>query len=162
MSTPAPDIESLFDFETQIDECLAGIFAPICTAYFAGNDTEINGSRIDVISQVDGIDNVGGLPLARYGNSMWPQAFTGKITISIISDRKLDNDFQTIVRRQIRKTMLPFYQSINASNLPWLEITFMQEAGASRMVDEAHDADVQEMVYNLRFGIRDTAWPENP
>lgn len=156
----APDIETLFNFEQQIEDAVYAVMSPILTAVTPFEAVEANGVRAEIVAKFDGYRAVGGIPFYQ-SEKPWPQAVNMTLKIRVITDRKLAPESSEL-RGLIRKAFLPYYQTLNIEVLPYLEIAFMNETGHDRMIDETHDADVQESTYSLAATIRPDAWPTSP
>jgi len=94
-----------------------------------------------------------------------PNAFEGKISVSVITTRGVTPDNSDIhgrLRGVVRWTMAAGSKAFNSVELPYLQILeLLPEAQSPRVMDEK-EQDVSVLDYHIWFAIQNSAWPALP
>jgi len=168
MSTPAPSLAALLDFETEWDRALTAVAAS-CVPWTVST---AHGTATLSPPYVVGVFTFGGefaiaggtQALQRGSNATAAQfdgtTFLGSILFEIIVDRRTyDTAAMRSTRGGLRAMFLPSAAKFNTTSLPWYSIGAVEEIEGSRSVDEERDLDITSMGWQLRWAIRPEAWP---
>ncbi len=165
-TTPAPDLPTLLDFETQFEDETAEIFttAGISAAITQARSTaEVPTLDIAIRFEVgEAIQHWGRTPSGKAHYDI----FNGRLEVTLFADRDANADsananyaqFQ-LLRGKIAAALLeglyPF------SGLDWLDVKsgFLRPLGRNAGLGESKLQDISTMSWAVRFGIIKAAWP---
>jgi hypothetical protein len=162
---PAPDVQTLYDFETQLEGAWADVFEDkftelsITCAVGVSRDADV-----ETTPRVEVVLNLGG-PLTQQTTigqarpKQVPNAFTGTLTVSVITTRETNASSHGPIRGVIRYLMSGANQIMTEVRLPYLQILDLQPAGSAPTVNPEKNEDSTELVYAIIFAIRNEAWP---
>lgn len=157
----APNLATLYDFETQIESAVASILT-------AGGVTVAGTSRADVtlvtpccevLCHVGGPYPTSAPNFFAVGTDYRPCTFSGTVQIRILTDRKRNPSSHGPFRGGVRALLYAFVSKFTNTNLPYLEIFDAQDAGAFQEVDDGRGLDTTTLSWEVRFAILPTAWP---
>lgn len=157
----APDIETLLDFEVQFEDAAETFLnTAVGIAIFGTlSTTDFTLPRIDVKFMV----GEGKEPVAPRG---------GGASSSTLEYREYDATFEASVwtdntvgqtsdhasyRRKLREALLRSGTNWNSSNLPYYDLKYLRPISNDYETDE--DLNVSILTYEVKFEIRDDAWP---
>lgn len=162
---PAPSIQALYDFETQIETAWATAFAEkfteldITCAVGKSRDRDIETTpRVEISLSLGG-------PLTQRTTAgqaspkQVPNAFTGTLTVSVVTTRETNSDDHGPIRGVVRYLLSGANQVVGISKLPYLQVLDMEPAGSAPSVNEEKNLDSTDMAYAITFAIRNDAWP---
>lgn len=164
--TPAPDLPTLLDFETQIEDAThailtaAGITAAITQARAA-----VNVPTLDIAIRFEtgeALNHWGRTPSGKPHYDI----FNGRLEITLFADRDENADSTSAVYQQFQilrgkiaaallEGLYPF------SGLAWLDVKsgFLRPLGRNAGLSESKLQDLCTMSWAMRFGIIKAAWP---
>lgn len=160
---PAPNIDTLYDFEGQFDAALKAILDPVICATYTPS-TPLEEPKTPYIAAEFNQRSVAGPAgtalLRQIGAdpTIYPECFMGQIVINLTTDRIKDQKVN-VLRGKLRRIMSPQAQSFNATTLPWLQVLSLEEQNSARDVDTEHDTDVSALTWQVIYGIQPDAWP---
>ena len=165
-TTPAPDLPTLLDFETQIeDETSAILTAAGISAAITQARSTANVPTLDIAIRFET-----GEALNHWGRTPSGKAhydiFNGRLEITLFADRDANADssganyqqFQTLrgkISAALLEGLYPF------SGLDWLDVKsgFLRPTGRNAGISEGKLQDLCTMTWAMRFGIIKAAWP---
>jgi hypothetical protein len=166
---PAPNIQTLYDFETQLETA----WVSILTAAFAAASIScgVASTRSAVIEDTPRVDLevlVGsalkqrrGVTTLIYPNTYYreiPIAFDAKLQVSIVTTRPTNDAEHGAIRGLVRYNLTGSANVIGAQ-LPYLQVMEqLNESGSSRLIDEK-EQDISLLIYDFQFAISNDAWP---
>lgn len=166
----APDLETLLDFETNIEDAAKTFLETdtglTATSIFASLDQDdfVN-PRLEVMFELGEASD----PPDKIKNGTTDieyRKYSGVLTVRVISDKAVSGTtaFHRTTRAKVRASLL-----LNADNfttlddggpatiLPYYDIKYMRPTGTTFSVDG--DLAVSDLTYQLHFAIRNDAWP---
>lgn len=160
MIVPAPDYESLYDFETQIETAFAELLEEKTTISSHGQRSEDNlpVPRYEFQATT-------GAATGHYGKAkdglVYPDAFECVLRCRHVTSRR--NDFSLHDHRRnvsaLRRWMYRFETQITSDRLPYLTIDSILETGSTQGVDPDNELDITDISFAVAFAIRPNAWP---
>jgi hypothetical protein len=166
---PAPSLAALRDFETQLDTVLATVLLPYASAPYGfqvvGHDSSqpLTTPRIEFEISLGDPPGPQGSNLVRADTGA-QTAFSGTLALRLVYDQlKIPADTLGAARGSLRSLFSPETQTINATNLPYLDVCSLTEISSARarFRDEESEKLLSEWVTVWAFNlyIRPTAWP---
>lgn len=171
---PAPDLETLYDFETQLETAARALLA---AAGFALIDPEV--ATDPETGEPVAVPDRGVTPEFDIGAATGDRCFTGvddeseysvyEGMFSVLGTvpfspplRAGRPEFIRDLRRDRAKIRALFMESRNpfvAANLPYLDVLSIMPARPERRPDAARGVNEYQLFWRFRFAIRPTAWP---
>lgn len=161
---PAPNYQTLYDFETQLETAWATILTtalaaiPItCQVLTTRSATTDNTPRVELECLVGpALSQRKGLSTGTYREV--PNAFKFTLAVRIVTTRPTNDNQHGVIRGLIRYNLTASANVITAQ-LAYLQILEqLMQTGASHIIDEK-EQDVSELTYDGWFAIADSAWP---
>lgn len=164
---PAATVAELLDFETQFDTALESVLASASapsTYQLCGATTTalLTTPRLEYELNVGGDAGPSGTTLVR-AEPRDQAAYVGTLTFRFIYDHtKLSAAAAGLIRGHVRERLSPSAAALDATLLPWIEITHLTETGSARgRFKDEQEKLLSEWVTTWSVGwyIRETAWP---
>lgn len=161
----APDIQTLYDFETQLETAWADVFEDKFTELSITCAVGISRDQgIEVTPRVEIFLSLGTPPTQRTtigqaSPKQVPSAFAGTLTVAVITTRETNTDDHGPIRGVVRYLLSGANQIMTEQRLPYLQILELLPAGSAPTVNPEKNEDSTDMVYSIIFAIRDGAWP---
>lgn len=166
---PAPTVEELRDFETQLEEMLAAVLAPFAAAPYGlqligqGSTSDQQTPRLEYEISLSEPVGPAGANLIRPETGA-QTAFAATISFRHVYDHtKVRPSVAGQFRGALRTRFSPEIGAITPANLPWLEVAALTETSSARgrFKEDSTDRDLTEWVsiWSLAFMIRPDAWP---
>ncbi len=164
--TPAPDLATLLDFETQFEDKTAAILAAAgITAAITKARAVANVPTLDIAIRFET-----GAALEHWGRTPSGKAhydiFNGTLEITLFADRDENADSTSAVYAQFQlllgKISAALLEGLNPFNgLDWLDVSsgFLRPTGRNVGISEDKLQDLCTMTWAVRFGIIKAAWP---
>lgn len=157
----APDLATLYDFETQIEAAVSAILTDGgVTVQAVSRGEAILASPFCAVTYQHGGPWPSGSP--RYvsvGGDFRPDQFSGTVQITAATDRKRNPDTHKTYRGKIRALGYQFVGQFTGSNLPYLAVMDFTETGTQPVEDEGKNLDLSILSWDIRFAILPNAWP---
>ena len=152
----APDLDTLFDFETQIETAIDTVLTTAGLTATKQRDTSDLASPFVAVQFVQG-ETLGNLYI-HTDSVKREDRWNGEIILTITTQRQKNNSSHATYRKAIRKEFANWQNQINAQ-LTYLILLDCKTMGSTPeiAVDENHDQSV--MRYGTPFAIRSSAWP---
>lgn len=165
---PVSNIETLYDFETQLDAAFAAQVTAAVTpmkVYTLLSNEEMPVPNVRVQVNTGEAQGSGGMPQVSLVDGEYPaQSFDFTVMIHIQTRRAVDAAVG-ITAGKIRKAMSPETEPDLNSRLDYLTILLLTPQSTDRGVSaDASDQKLDEtlLTYQGRFGIRSDAYPLPP
>lgn len=159
---PATDVLQLYDFETAIEGAWKTLLTDYGAAAFTQREyADLPDLRIDIQFALGAAQG----HRRRYSGSHWLDAYHYRLTLGIVTPRKIRNVEQTTLHATYRAKCRIFAQYASGmldddELLPYHTLTQIQEDGTAPAVVSADDCDVSEIAFKGIVSIRDSAWPD--
>ena len=157
---PAQDIDTLYDFESQMEEAFAGILtADGFPHVYTSRDPE------KIITPAVVLRFATGAALSQRAlrgdpPRLVPCAFEGTMIAEIITGRRLpDAPDHGPFRGRVRFLLSAAANLIEDRNMPWLQILDFLPGGTSPAMTEEKEIDRSAIHFAMKFAIRNEAWP---
>jgi hypothetical protein len=161
---PAPNYQTLYDFETQLETAWATVFTvalaaiPItCQVLSTRNAATEDAPRVELECLVGpALTQRKGLSTGTYREV--PNAFKFTLITRIVTTRPTNDNQHGVIRGLIRYNLTASANVVTAQ-LAYLQILEqLMQSGTSHIIDEK-EQDVSELTYDGWFAINETAWP---
>lgn len=166
---PAPDLDTLLDFETNIENAAVSFLnaATGVDVYQSLGQGKFVTPRIEVhmsIGEADDPPDPKWIDSSRFTPTS-PECeyrkYNGSFVVRIITDASVDGNTDTPaihrqIRSQVRAALL--LNATSWDSLQYYAIKYLRPVSASYSIDD--DLAVSELEYQMRFVIKDDAWPE--
>lgn len=156
----APNLDALFDVETQVETaCKTILTAAGFSAFMQRDVTE------DVQPPYIGIQlTMGAVQGHRftYNGNVWLDAWHATLGFEIVTKRSGQSSVgqnHALMRAQLRRFMQYASAQFGENDLPYHTLTMIQEAGTTPKVIGEHDEDISQLHFECVISIRANAWP---
>ncbi len=164
---PAPDLPTLYDFETQIESAFQSVLqAALLTASIVCQVIITRDSAIDDTPRIELQCTVGAPLSQRRGTGTIgvnyreiPIAFGFKLSATVITTRPTNDNEHGAIRGLTRFNLSAAANVITARNLPYLQILEMLPAGSPPAILDEKQQDKSLLEYDGWFAIQNSAWP---
>jgi hypothetical protein len=167
MPTPAPDLQTLLDYEGQILPAWIKILKAaditnVDQPFSQPRDSEGNlipksTPFVDVI--LSDVTPTGHQhPLPDGSASMW-DAWQGTLACRVYTTRGVDSPQQARILATIRLVAQQCWQFFNSELLPYHRVGLLKEAGGGPGVDPVQRLDYTEQRFLIKFNVHPDAWP---
>jgi hypothetical protein len=171
---PAPDFQTLYDFEDQIETAVAAVLTSVLTPIltplsltcpiFVSRDIDTKETpRVEVeFATGASLDQRGAFGQAN--PKQIPTSFTGVLTVGIVTTRPLDSMSQAHgqIRGAVRYALSAGAKLFNTGNLPYLQILDLLPSSTAPNLQQNKEQDVTVLQYAMKFAISNDAWPSSP
>lgn len=170
----APNIQTVYDFETPFELALKNILAAIFAAQTPAivcqittqadapiKDTprvEIQFQPGNALSQRTALGNAS--PAKQV-----PNAFNGRFVVSIYATRTISAGNQALlpaIRGLVRYALSAGAKVFKDTNLPYWQILEMLPEASTPVIFDAKEQAGTELTYSVQFAIANSAWPSTP
>jgi len=162
---PAPNIETLYDFETQVE-----------TAWKIALETKLREIQLPAEVQTSRRRNIEDSPRIELSMSIdtqldqmttkgqanptqVPVAFDCTLTVRVVTTREANDDFHGPLRGITRYILSGGNKVIDATRLPYLQVLLMSFSGSQPEFNAEKLQDYTTMTYSMRIAVASTAWP---
>jgi hypothetical protein len=160
MPSPAPDFETLYDFETQVEDAFEAILkANGIPNVFTSRAPDTITTPAVVLRFVTG--QVASQRALR-GNPprLVPNGFEGTLIAEILTGRRLaDAPVHGPFRGKVRYLLSAAANVIDQTNTPWIQILDFLPAGGTPQITDEKEIDRSALHFAMKFAIRNEAWP---
>ena len=164
---PAPDLPTLFDFETQIQPVLQAAAVTLGIAQTAVQDQTqkiITSGRLDIELTMGAATghlytpkNIPDGPL-NTGNC-FEAAWNAVVSFNVVTDREVNAAAHAKYRSWVRSMMIQYFQQFGPDVLPYHQIAFAKTLGTRINLVNAKEEDVSQLNTAVVIYIRPGAWP---
>lgn len=162
---PAPDIQTLYDFESQIE----GAFETLLAAQFlaksitcstsVSRDLSIDSTpRVEIVLSLAASLNQR-TTIGQATPKQVPNAFAGNLAISVVTTRGTNRSSHGPIRGVVRYVMSGANGILSDVVLPYLQILDLVPAASAPEVYAEKDQDITVLNYAIAFAVKDSAWP---
>ena len=157
----APDLATLYDFETQIEAAVSSILTAGGVTVQAVSRSEVNvASPFCTVTYQHGGPWPSGAPrLSNQGGDWGPDQFSGTVQITVATDRKRNPNTHKTYRGGVRSLGYRFVSQFTGVNLPYIAVMDFTETGTQPVEDEGKNLDLSILSWDIRFAILPGAWP---
>lgn len=161
---PAPDLATLFDFETPIEDVAAVHFKTLYPAWqvltprtTSADENKLKTPRLEIRLQVAGS---GIQENQRPSDGKWYRSTrTGTLTFRVVAARgKAGQDIGKMAGA-VRAGCLELMQMFTGVNLPYYEIMSLVEMSGTPSIFAGNDEIIKELGYAIGWGILPSAFP---
>jgi hypothetical protein len=165
-TSPAPDLPTLLDFETQFEDKAAAILAAAgITAAITKARSTANVPTLDIAIRFDVGEALNHWGITPGGKAHYDM-FNGKLEITLFADRDANADSADVNYAQFQllrgKIAAAFLEGLNPfGGMDWLDVSsfFVRPLGRNAGLGESKLQDLCTMTWAVRFGIIKAAWP---
>ena len=163
----APDIPTLYDFETAYEDALANYFAGINGAPFTyvytprtngADEPKLATPRVTIAMSITG---TGVQEEFRQGSTTanYYAHKTGTIGLMVATQRSNTAQNHGNLRGRARQAMLEVTAALNSNTVPYYQTLFVTEQGATQSIDAENDEIITQLSYAIEFFIPPSSWP---
>lgn len=159
---PAPDIATLYDFETAYEDALANYIGTVnATWQVLTPRSNINVDTIVVTPRVTIEFSITGTGEQReiQNNVEYYADRRGMFTIQAVSGRNDPAQNHGQMRGAIRQAMLGSQAVFNANSVPYYQTIDLSEGGSSQSVNAENDEILTQLTYPIWFSFMPSAYP---
>lgn len=173
----APNIATLYDFESAYEDALAGYFANVniggvtfrqvltprtnlVTANFKATPRlQIKGSVLGLAPSGSGVQE----DSVTIGNTAtrYYSFYTIAVTMDVVTQRSNASQPHGLYRGATRQGMLEYTASMNANTVPYYETVFVNPGSSSQAVDPDNDEIITQLAYSIDFHIPPSSFPNS-
>lgn len=155
---PAPSIDALFAFEDEIESAIKALFTAIPYNAYRQRDGDSKGTPFVTVQLAVG----GETGRIRQGATIkYPDAWTGTLTIGIVTKRGAAGVSHTTEVSKVRRYMVEWESRLTSVQLPYHAIAEISATGTSPQIAGDEDHDLSLLSYAIKWMIRTTEWPTN-
>ena len=160
---PAPDYDTLYDFESQWDTAIKAVLDP-AVAMTSTPTTNLESLKTPYIAAefnqrgVAGPSSTSQLWQEGANPDIYAEAFEGEIVLNLVTDRIKGQEVNKL-RGKIRQIFSSKVQAFNETTLPWLLVVGLEETNSARDIDSEHDTDLSALTFRVVYCIRPDARP---
>lgn len=174
---PAPNIATLYDFESAYEDALRNYFVNVNVGGFLFNQvlTPRTNANVEAFQETPRLQiKAGIIGLAASGSGVQETAvtlnntatayysyYTLGITLDVITQRQNISQPHGLFRGATRQGMLEYTASMNNTTLPYYQTCFVNPGATTQVIDGANDSIVTSMTYSLDFSIPASSFPNS-
>lgn len=163
---PAPNIATLFDYESVYEDALAGYFANLNGNPFStiltprtnlAEDATLTTPRLVIRMGVTG-QGIQENDQPNTSSDYFSHRLAG---IDFIVTTNRDNASQShgLLRGYVRQAMLQSTAAMNANTVPYYQTIYVFESGSTQGIQEGNDEISTQLTYAIQFQIKPDQWP---
>lgn len=161
---PAPTIANLLDYETNIQDAFASYLAiafPDCqiltprTSPF--DEDRLRTPRYELSLAVTGTGSAEHDRIT--DGKVYESTKTGSLAIRAVAQRAVIDQSLGRLRGQLRNALLPATLAVGAADLPYYELTHIQETGCSPQSFAGNEEIISDLTWSLSWFIKPDQWP---
>lgn len=161
----APTINSLLDYETNIEDALATYLAAqiastqiLTTRTLLTSQEILTTPRVTIAVQVSGT-NAEQQASRTTDGAEYDCHKLGSVSLVASMQRNASGQSMTTLRGGVRKAMLSATAALNGTNLPYYQIITLREGSCSTGINADNDEISYSITYALEFFIKPDQWP---
>ncbi len=173
---PAPNIATLYDFESPFEDALAHYFANVNIGVTFGQvltpRTNLATANFQATPRLQIKAGVTGLAASGAGvqetsvtlnnvATAYYSYYTLSVTLDVITQRSNTSQPHGLYRGAVRQGMLEYTASMNNSTIPYYQTTFVNPGASTQIIDADNDAIITSLSYSLDFSIPASSFPNS-
>jgi len=174
---PAPNIATLYDFESAYEDALRNYFVNVNVGGFTFNQvltprTNANVEafqetpRLQIKAGVIGLQATGAgvqetLVTLANTNTAYYSYYTLGVTLDVVTQRQNVSQPHGLFRGAVRQGMLEYTQAMTNTNLPYYQTTYVNPGTSTQAIDPENDAIITSVQYSLDFFILPAQFPNS-
>lgn len=161
----APTVAALLDYETNLEDALAGHFnntlsgvQVLTPRILIGSAPILTTPRVTLSVQITGTNpnQTGTRPS---DSSDYDSHKIGTVQVGATTRRDATGQSLGTLRGQCRQTMLQATAALNSNTLPYYQVVILREASTTSAANPENDEIASLLTYNLEFYIKTDQWP---
>lgn len=174
---PAPNIASLYDFESAYEDALRNYFVNVNIGgnLFAQVLTPRTNANVEAFRETPRLQIKAGITgLAATGSGVQETAvtlnntatayysyYTLGITLDVCTARQNTSQPHGLLRGGVRQGMLEYTASMNGTTIPYYQTAFVNPLQSTQVIDGDNDEIWTSLTYSLDFFIPPTSFPNS-
>ena len=173
---PAPNIATLYDFETAFEDALRNYFVNVNVGGYLFNQvlTPRTNANVEAFQETPRLQIKAGITgLAASGSGVQETAvslttdtnyysyYTLGITLDVVTQRQNTSQPHGLYRGATRQGMLEYTAALNNTTLPYYQTVFMNPGASTQVIDGDNDAIITSLAYSLDFWIPPSSFPNS-
>jgi hypothetical protein len=157
---PAPTWDVLYRFEDYIEAAAKSVLKSrgFVSVYIQQDTDDIVTPRVSLQFTVTGaIEHYG---IREIDQQLFVDRWQGRLTAAIVTDRSVNKHAHSAIRAKTRQYLSQWQLYNTTLLLPYHELVRCMEGPSSPIIRAEEDEDVSEISWDIIFGIRSWAWPE--
>jgi hypothetical protein len=156
----APDLETLFDFETQFENAASGFLSNIATCFTMLDQSSMTTPRLEITCEIgEAVDPPD--PKETGSAELEYRKYEATLNVDVVSDgsQSGSESFHRSQRAKVRAAMLRNASNFSSENLPYYDVKYIRPLRVQYSMDG--DLLVSGVSFQIKFAIRNDAWPQN-
>ena len=153
---PAPDLETIYDFEGNIEPGLVTLLTALSLSAYTQREVSQIVTPYVMVQLAVGASTE---HYAAFAGDYRPDVWNSTLQIQVVTSRANTNLSHTAYRAKVRKALAVDADYKNSTTFPYHEIFSVLESGTTPSILTEDNLDVSSLAYSLKFGIRSGAWP---
>jgi hypothetical protein len=172
---PAPNIATLYDFESAYEDALRNYFVNVNVGGFSFAQvlTPRTNANVEAFQETPRLQIKAGITgLQASGSGVQEDAvtvganptryysyYTMSVTLDVVTQRQNISQPHGLYRGATRQGMLEYTASMNANTVPYYQTTFVNPGACTQVLDPDNDSIISSIVYSIDFHVPPTSWP---
>jgi len=173
----APNIATLYDFETAYEDALRNYFINVNVGGFTFNqvltprtnltaEAFVETPRLQIRAGITGLAASGGgvqetaVTLNNTATNYYSYYSLG-VTLDVVTSRSNASQPHGLYRGATRQGMLEYTASMNANTVPYYQTAFVNPGASVQAVDQDNDEIITSISYSLDFFIPPASFPNS-
>lgn len=173
----APNIATLYDFESAYEDALRNYFVNLNVGGFTFNQvlTPRTNANLEAFRETSRLQiKAGVIGLAASGSGVQETAvtlnsaatayysyYTLGVVLDVCTSRQNIQQPHGLLRGATRQGMLEYTASMNNSTVPYYQTVFVNPGASTQVIDTANDEIITSIQYSLDFSIPPTSFPNS-
>lgn len=172
----APNIATLYDIESQYEDCLANFFANTANGVFGNvftprtpltDEQFLVTPRLTIKAAILGLAATGSgwqetrANINNVANANYYSYYDIGLTFEVVTDRENTSQHHGLLRGYLRQYMLEPFAIMNANTVPYYQTTFVTPGPSTQLVDPSNDEITTQVQYDVKVAIPPSSFPNN-
>ena len=174
---PAPNIATLYDFESAYEDALRNYFVNVNVGGFTFNQvlTPRTNANVEAFQETPRLQIKAGITgLAASGAGVQETSvtlnntatayysyYTIGVTLDVITQRQNVSQPHGLYRGATRQGMLEYTATLNNTSLPYYQTAFVNPGASTQVVDPENDEIITSLSYSMDFFIPPSSMPNS-